>query len=64
MVLFECEEGAKKVLTLHQETPVKLELCDDLLCDWNQFLQAYQVQFCFKNDVIAIGEKGPILRIS
>lgn len=42
MVLFECEEGAKKVLTLHQETPVKLELCDDLLCDWNQFLQAYQ----------------------
>ena len=42
-VLFECE-GAKKVLTLHQEHPVKLELCDELLCDWEQFLDIYKVK--------------------
>ena len=42
MVLFDCD-GTNKILTLHQEKPVKLELCDELLCDFDQFLDIYKV---------------------
>ena len=42
MVLYKCDQG-QKVLTLHQEYPVKLDACDDLLCDWDTFLDAYKV---------------------
>ncbi len=41
-VLFDCQ-GEQKVLTLHQEVPVQLPKCSDLLCDWEQFNTQFQV---------------------
>jgi len=52
-VLYDCD-GVPKVLSVHQEKPVKLELCDDLLCDWSQFQEIYQVLliFVFKKQLL------------
>lgn len=41
-ILFDCG-GSPKVVALHQETPVKLENCNDVLCDWELFKHIYQV---------------------
>jgi len=41
-ILFDCD-GVSKVVGLHQETPVKLKPCDDILCDWELFKQTFQV---------------------
>jgi hypothetical protein len=48
-VLYDCEGGddggvVQKLLTLHQEKPVIPAGCDEELCDWNQFQNAYQVE--------------------
>ena len=32
-----------KVLTLHQEVPIQLPRCNELLCNWEEFLEQYQV---------------------
>lgn len=43
-VKFECDsDPIHRILTLHQEAPIQLPKCDQLLCDWDQFTSAYQV---------------------
>jgi hypothetical protein len=42
VVLFDCD-GIPKVLALHQETPVKLQSCGEVLCSWELFKHIYQV---------------------
>ncbi len=45
--LYECDEGdgepTRRLLALQNEEEVELPGCDDSLCDWEQFLQLYQV---------------------
>ena len=49
-VRFECDNNETKIITLHQEQKVALDVCDGKVeCDWNKFKEAFKVKhfFCF-----------------
>ena len=46
-VLYDCDEGGqepvRRLLTLRDEVSINLPGCDEPLCQWEQFLDTYQV---------------------
>ena len=49
-LLLECnEEPKQRVMTMIQETPIKLPNCDRLDCDWKVFKDIYAVNILLHN---------------
>jgi len=56
-VRFECDNNETKIITLHQEQKVTLDVCDGKVeCDWNKFKEAFKDEIsCPWNDICANG---------